>query len=91
MKLIRFRSRSAALNLTLVLGVMTHSLSSSVSWLSGPSSMGKVLPRGCTHRHTRNADQLPVRCHTDYIRKTKKLKLRQAKTHLEQDVFMQTL
>lgn len=57
MKLIRFRSRSAALNLTLVLGVMTHSLSSSVSRLSGPSSMGKLLPLGCahtgTHAHTK--------------------------------------
>lgn len=49
MKLMRFRSRSAALNLTLVLGVMTHSLSSSVSLLSGPSSMGRALPRGCTY------------------------------------------
>lgn len=51
MKLMRLRSLRAELNLTLVLGVITHSSSIVTSWLLGPSSMGKVLPRGY-RRHT---------------------------------------
>ncbi|TNN66171.1 hypothetical protein EYF80_023649 [Liparis tanakae] len=58
-------SSSAALNLTLVLGVMTHSLSSLVSWLSGPSSMGKVLPRGCEHTDKILASEVPQGLHSD--------------------------
>ncbi len=55
MKLMRCLSFSAALNFTVVLGVITHSCSSSTleSWLLGPSSMGNVLPLGWNiHMHT---------------------------------------